>query len=1486
VAPNTGRQGESGLQVSVTGVGTHFTAGTPVVSLGAGVNVTAVQVASDTLLTATVDISPSAPLQANTVSVTTAGEVAVLPTGFTVFVNVPAIVGSGGTLARGATADLQVSGAFTHFVQGQTTASLGTDVVVNSVTVSSPTSATLNVTVAPAAAAGPRNLVVTTGQEVVGSAGYLTIQAVFAPTANAGGPYIFDPGTVTLDGRASIDVQGLPLTFQWALPSVPAGSLARFVNPTADQPSLVVDRAASYLVTLVVSNGTVSSPPASTVVVVRNVAPVANAGPNQVASAGATVHLSGTGSTDANGDALTYAWLLTTAPAGSAAALSDTQSATPTFVADRVGTFTAQLTVTDTGGLTGTSTVVVSTGAVPPAADAGPDQAVNPGPVTLDGSRSSDPGGLPLAYQWSFVSRPAQSAATLDDPAAVRPTFVADRSGDYTIRLVVDNGYFASAPATTRVTTRNVAPVANAGASRTVTLGAVVTLDGSGSTDANGDPLTYTWSAVSVPAGSAATLTAPDTFNPAFTPDLPGNYVFQLVVSDGQVSSAPATVTISTNALPPVASAGPNQAVGMGVVVHLDGSGSTSPNGPLVYTWSMLSVPAGSLAVLSDAHVVSPTFLADRPGTYVVQLIVADPFGVSAPATATITTSVVPPVANAGSSRTAALGDTVTLDGSASTSAVGLPLSYQWSVTSRPQGSAAALSSTTAVTPTFTVDRAGDYVFQLIVNDGLSASVPATVTISTVAVPPIAKPGANQMVTTGDLVHLDGSASVAGNGYALTYSWTLLTAPAGSTAVLANPTSATPSFVADKEGDYVVQLVVADVVYASAPATVKISTTNLAPVANPGPAQTVTLGATVVLDGSSSISYSGYPLTHAWTFTSIPAGSVATLGNATSASASFVADVVGTYVVQLIVNDHVQNSPPATVAITVNGAPVLSLSTLDDFGSVYVGSTRSQTLSVSNNGSASLLVTGLNVAGTNAADFDVTPAVQLPVTVPPGASTTATVTFRPAAAGGRSASLTVLSNDPAPAPTVGLAGTGVEAPVIVSVPTIGLGDVQVGYNSASGAFTLTNTSPATVTVNYPQLSNGTDFVFTYGTNGDFCGYTRTTLSPGQGCSVYVYAHPQAAGQAAGTITVVSSAANSPHVVTVTANGYTVTDQATAGALAFPDTQVGYNSAAQTVITITNPNARGIVAVGYPQMTNGADFVFTYGTNSDFCGYTRTNLNPGESCNVYVYARPQAAGPRATTLTVTTNATTSPHVVNLSATGYTVVDQATPGALVLPDTQVGYSSPAQTVLTITNPNARGVVAVAYPQLSNGADFVFTYGTNNDFCGYTRTTLNPGESCNIYVYARPQAVGARSTTLTVTTNATTSPHSVNLGAIGFTVVDQAAPGTPTFPDTQVGYSSPAQTVLTITNPNVRGVVAVSYPQLSNPTDFVFTYGANSDFCGYTRTTLNPGESCNVYVYAHPQAAGPRSATLTVTTNATTSPHAVSLAVSGSSPDEELR
>jgi PKD domain len=281
-------------------------------------------------------------------------------------------------------------------------------------------------------------------------------------------------------------------------------------------------------------------------------------------------------------------------------------------------------------------------------------------------------------------------------------------------------------------------PIANAGLNQTVQAGTLVTLNGSASSDPSGQlPLTYAWSFVSQPAGSAATLSNPSIVNPTFTPDALGNYVIQLVVTDAVgLSSAPATVTISTTDAPPVANAGPNQTItAVGTLVQLNGSQSYDLAGfPITYQWSFVSKPAGSSATLTGPTTATPSFVADVAGDYSIQLIVTDSLGTaSTPTTVNVSFSDVAPIANAGSSQSAVVGETVTLNGSGSTDSDGEPLTYQWSVVSAPSGSKAAISTPTAEIASFVPDLPGTYVVQLIVNDGILNSLPATTEIVAVS---------------------------------------------------------------------------------------------------------------------------------------------------------------------------------------------------------------------------------------------------------------------------------------------------------------------------------------------------------------------------------------------------------------------------------------------------------------------------------------------------------------------------------------------------------------------------------------------------------------------------------------------------------------------------------------------------------------------------------------------------------------------------------
>ena len=501
-------------------------------------------------------------------------------------------------------------------------------------------------------------------------------------------------------------------------------------------------------------------------------APIANAGPNQTSSVGKTVSLNGTGSSNPSGiGTLTYSWAFTSKPAGSTATLMNPASVTPSFVIDVNGTYLIQLTVNN-GTASNSALVIVSTNNSPPVANAGPNQTAAPNStVILNGAGSSDVDGDPLTYSWTLTSAPQGSVAVLAGANTVSPSFLADKAGNYTATLIVNDGFVNSAPSTVTISTNNTAPVANAGIDQVVTLNTLVHLDGSGSTDVDGNPLTYTWSLITLPTGSTATLSSKTAVQPTFTADHAGTYVAQLIVNDGFVNSAAATVTITTNQqLPPTANAGQNQTVAHHTLVSLSGSGTDPQNLQLTYTWALTGKPTSSTAVLSSTSVQNPTFFADLPGTYVAQLTVFDGFLSSSPATVTISTTNSAPIANAGSSQNVATNTVVTLNGSASSDPDSDPLTYSWSLTTVPTGSFAALTGATTVSPTFTPDLAGVYVAQLIVNDGFVNSTPVTVTITAQSITITPSP-LNLHTSPGTLtVTISNAAGASGQVVALTSS--------------------------------------------------------------------------------------------------------------------------------------------------------------------------------------------------------------------------------------------------------------------------------------------------------------------------------------------------------------------------------------------------------------------------------------------------------------------------------------------------------------------------------------------------------------------------------------------------------------------------------------------------------------------------------------------------------------------------------------------
>ena len=568
-----------------------------------------------------------------------------------------------------------------------------------------------------------------------------------APTANPGpSQNVVVGAVVSMDGSASKDSDGGSLTFKWALIGKPIGSAASLTNPTYPNPKFTADLAGNYVVSLVVNDGKANSTVAtvSVTATVANAAPVANAGVNQNVVIASTVTLDGTASTDANNDSLSYKWVLQSKPATSSATLAAATSAKPTFKADVAGTYVATLVVSDGKANSELAAVSILASAtnLAPVAKPGVNQSVVTGTkVSVDASASSDPNGDSITYRWSLLFKPAGSTATLSSATTASATFTADLAGTYLVGLTVNDGKVDSPVVVLTVTAAklNAVPVASAGTNQNVTAATLTTLDGTASTDADLDGLSYTWSLISKPSSSNATLSSTTSPKPTFTPDVAGTYVASLVVSDGKDRSPTAVVTViasSANSAP-VANAGAAQSVSTAAVVTLNGTGSTDANGDtLTYRWTLTSKPTSSTAALSSATVASPTFTADLAGSYVASLVVNDSKVDSTnTSTVTITASAAnsAPVANAGPVQTVSRTGgtvTVTLTGAGSTDANSDTLTYKWTVGYQPATSSITLLLPTTVSPTFAATVAGIYVFTLVVNDGKVDSAVSTVAIT------------------------------------------------------------------------------------------------------------------------------------------------------------------------------------------------------------------------------------------------------------------------------------------------------------------------------------------------------------------------------------------------------------------------------------------------------------------------------------------------------------------------------------------------------------------------------------------------------------------------------------------------------------------------------------------------------------------------------------------------------------------------------------
>lgn len=569
-------------------------------------------------------------------------------------------------------------------------------------------------------------------------------------------------------------------------------------------------------------------------------------------------------------------------------------------------------------------------------ASAGPDQSVTSGRVVLlDGSGSIGTAAASvLVFEWIQTAGPPVDLIGADGPA---PIFEAGAVGLVELTLTVREGELSATDTVAidvvpapPVNTRPVAAIAN---DPTIAAPGVLTLDGSTSLDPDGDPIDYAWRVLSAPIGSAAAIADAAAPTTTLTVDERGEYVVELTVGDGALRSLPAIATIeATGNTRPIAVASVSAAIDLPGEALLDGSASFDVDGdPLAWSWRVVSAPAGSTAAPSDSAAATTALPVDLPGNYVVELVVNDGALASVPVSATIVaTGNRPPTANAGPDRVVELPGSVELNGIGSLDPDGDPLSWSWSIVSQPAGSSAGLSPGGAPERiVLTPDVAGTYELELVVNDGRSDSAPDRVTVVASANdPPIADAGRDVLLRLPGSARLDGSGSRDPEGDPLTYAWSIVGAPSGAVATLTGETSAVATLNVSVAGSYELELVVSDGSLASAPDRVTVTAyTNVAPIADAGPDQTLPIGSTVALDGTASVDPDGMPapLVFAWRFESLPAGSALAFDDLIDRNTSrprFTPDVPGVYALGLYVNDR-QDEDDDRVVITIESDVVV-----------------------------------------------------------------------------------------------------------------------------------------------------------------------------------------------------------------------------------------------------------------------------------------------------------------------------------------------------------------------------------------------------------------------------------------------------------------------------------------------------------------------------------------------------------------------------------
>jgi trimeric autotransporter adhesin len=440
--------------------------------------------------------------------------------------------------------------------------------------------------------------------------------------------------------------------------------------------------------------------------------------------------------------------------------------------------------------------------------------------------------------------------------------------------------------------------------------------------------------------------------------------------------------------------------------------------------------------------------------------------------------------------------------------------------------------------------------------------------------------------------------------------------------------------------------------------------------------------------------------------------------------------------------DSAANSPQ-TVSLTGTGVAQVTLSAATlAFGNEGIGTTSTaKTITVTNNTSASVTISGTALGGTNATEF-VQSGATCGASLAGHASCTVSVKFAPATVGPKTAALAITDTAANNPQSVNLTGTGVQ-PVTLSAATLNFGNQGFASTSAAKPLTLTNNN--SVALNFTGIlingANGSDFIQSATT----CG---TTLAGHTSCTISVTFTPSTLAPETAALTVTDDAGNSPQSAALTGTGVAqITLSATT--IGFGNQASGTTSAAKNVTLTNNTSAAVTISSVIIGGANGVNFA----ESATSCG---ASLNGHSSCTFSFTFTPSTTNPETATASINDSATNSPQIVTLTGTGLVPVS-VTPATLTYASQTVGTTSAAKTVTVKNNlPTTLTIsgITITGPNKSDFAQLATTCGSS----------LGSGASCTVSVTFKPTATLARTAALNVADSASTSPQTVALSGTG--------------------------------------------------------------------------------------------------------------------------